>query len=173
MGCRIFQSIAFTVTQRVSRNGRSQLRDQVGNGSSCHLAFDSPPGERGRSGRCHREIPRLAGTEFGGQADGLLQLLEPLDRGSCGAFPDSEISRVPGAVAGPFRRRLPAGAVRSSARRDRTWFTNFGRRFPSCVAVRNERNCGAAQVLRRRGPHHKLPATSKLDLARRKLRCGP
>jgi len=170
MGCRTFQSIAFSFTQTVSRNGRSQLRDQIGNGCACHLAFDSPPGERGWSGRCHREIPRPAGTELGGQADGLLQLLEPLDRGSCGAFRDSQISRLASAVAGPFRRRLPAGAVRSSARRDRTWFTNFGRRFPSCVAVRNERSCGAAPIPRRRGVHHKLPATSKLDLARRSLR---
>ena len=126
--------------------------------------------QRGRPGRCDRQIPCAAGAKLGRQAHGMLQLPEPLDRGSSGAFRDSAISRLVVRLAGSFRRRLPARATRSRAAGDGTGFTTFGRRHVPCAAVRNDRNCGAVQLLQRRGPPYqqRLVATSKLG---RKRRC--
>src|SRR5262245_40050719 len=106
------------------------------------MAGVAPAGKRRRPGGPDREFSRSFGAELVWEADGLLLLLEPLDRRSGSAFRNPPISRLGLCLAGAFGWRLPAQSVRPGTRRDRTDGTIFGRRRNTCAAVRNGQSRG-------------------------------
>jgi hypothetical protein len=135
-------------------------------GRSRNLAGNTPAGQRGRSGRHHCSISRLVRSEYRRQADGLFQLPQSVDRGSCRAVCFTKAYGVVVLLARAFRRRLSARTHGTGAGRDSTHVTAVRRRYQQCAAARNARSYATVRRSgRRRASPNTAPPITRLMLS--------